>query len=88
MREDTITEMKNTVDRINSRINNAVGWTSKQLEDRMLEITTMKHSKREKKKRNERSLRDIWGNIKSTNICIMGKRENREGKSLRKYLNR
>ena len=54
----------------------------------MLEITAMKQIKRAKKKRNEHSLRDLWDNTKCTNICIMGERENRERKSLRKYLNR
>ena len=48
--------MKNTAERINSRINDAVEQTSKQLEDRMLEITAMKQIKRAKKKRNEHVL--------------------------------
>ena len=41
-------------------------------------------------KRNEDSLRDLWDNIKCTNICIIGapEGEERERKDLRKYLKR
>ena len=54
----------------------------------MLEITAIKQIKRAKKKLNEHSLRDLLDNIKCTNICIIGERENRERKSLRKHLNK
>ena len=38
-------------------------------------------------KLNEDSLRDIWDNIKHSNICITGvQKEKRERKGLRKYL--
>ena len=40
-------------------------------------------------KRNEESLRDLWDNIKPTNIHIIGvPEEKRERKDLRKYLKR
>ena len=39
-------------------------------------------------KRNEDSLRDLWDNIKCSNICIIGvsEAEERERKDLKKYL--
>ena len=39
-------------------------------------------------KRNEDSLRDLWDNIKCTNICVIGVPEEEERKALRKYLKR
>jgi len=39
-------------------------------------------------KRNEDSLRDLWDNIKHTNIHIIGVPEEDERKDLRKYLKR
>ena len=86
---NTITEMKNTLDGINSRITEAEEWIS-ELEDRMVEITAMEQNKEKRMKRNEDSLRDLWDNIKQTNILIIGvpEREERERKDLRKYLKR
>ena len=37
----------------------------------MVEITAMEHNKEKRMKRNEHSLRDLWHNIKHTNICII-----------------
>ena len=39
-----------------------------ELEDRMLEITAEAHNKGKRMKRIEDSLRDLWDNIKHTNI--------------------
>ena len=39
-------------------------------------------------KRNEESLRDLWDNIKHTNISIIGIPEGEERKDLSKYLKR
>ena len=66
---NTITEMKNTLDGINSRITEAEEWIS-ELEDRMVEITAMEQNKEKRMKRNEDSLRDLWDNIdrKSTRL--------------------
>ena len=44
----------------------------------MMEITAMEQNKEKKMKRNENSLRDIWDNIKQTNICIKGVPEGEE----------
>ena len=62
-----ITEMKNTLEGINSRITDAEEQTS-ELEDRMAEITAEEQNKEKKMKRNVDSLRDLWDNIKHTNI--------------------
>ena len=74
------TEMNNTLEAISNRIIEAE-WISN-LEDRMVEITAEKQNieKRMKKKKttkqtkkkNEDSLRDLWNNIKHTNIHIIG----------------
>ena len=68
---NTITEMKNTQDGINSRITEAEGRIS-DLEDRVVEFTAMEHNKEKRMKRNEDSLRDLWDNIKCNNIRIRG----------------
>ena len=49
-----------------------------ELEDRMVEITATEQNKENRMKRNEESLRDIWDNIKHTNICIIGVPEGEE----------
>ena len=41
-------------------------------EDREVEITSTEQSKEKRMKRNEDSLRDLWDNIKCTNIRIIG----------------
>ena len=68
---NTITEMKNTLEGINSRITEAEEQIS-DLEDRRVEITTVEQNKEKRVKRNEDSLRDLWDNIKCTNIHIRG----------------
>ena len=74
---NTITEMKNTLERINSRITEAEGHTS-DLEDRMVEFTPVEQYKEKRMKRNEDGLRELWDNIKHTNICIIGVPEGEE----------
>ena len=74
---NTITEMKNTVEGMNSRITEAEEWIS-ELEDRMVEFTVTEHNKEKRMKRNEDSLRDLWDNIKRTNIHIIGVPEGEE----------
>ena len=76
---NTITEMKNTLEGINSRITEAEEWIS-DLEDRMVQFTATEQNKEKRMKRNEDSLRDLWDNIKCTNILIIGvpEREARE----------
>ena len=83
--KNIITEMKNALEGINSRLNDTEEWIS-ELEDRLVEITDAEQKKR--MKRNEDSLRDLWDNIKCTNIHVIGVPEGveRERKELRTYL--
>ena len=67
---NTITEMKNTLEGTSSRVTEAEEWIS-DLEDRMVEITAVEKNKEKRMKRNEDSLRDLWDNIKHTNIHII-----------------
>ena len=73
---NTITEMKNTLEGINSRITEAEHISD--LEDRRVEFTAMEQNKEKRMKRNEASLRDLWDNIKLNNICIIGVPEGEE----------
>ena len=76
---NTITKMKNTLEEINNRITEAEEQIS-ELEDTMVEITAKEQNKEKKKKRNENSLRDLWDNIKGTNIQIIWVPEEEEKK--------
>ena len=73
---NTITEIKNTLKGINSRISEAEEQIS-ELKDKMMEITSEEQNK---VKRTEDSLRDLWVNIKRTNIRIIGVPEEEEKK--------
>ena len=86
---DTITEMKTTLEGINSRITEAEKQIS-DLKDRMVEFTAVQQNKEKGMKRNEDSLRDLWDNIKCNYIHILGvpEGEERERKDPRKYLKR
>ena len=64
---NTINEIKNSLDGINSRITEAEKRIS-DLEDKIVEITTAEQNKEKGMKRIEDSLRDLWDNIKRTNI--------------------
>ena len=68
---NTINEMKNSPEGINSRITEAEEWIS-DLEDKIVEINTAEQNKEKRMTRNEDSLRDLWYNIKHTNIRIIG----------------
>ena len=64
---NTITKIKNTLEGNNSRIIESEEWIS-ELEDRMVEITAEEQNKGRGMNRIEDSLRDLWDNIKCTNI--------------------
>ena len=70
MMNDTINEIKNTLE-VNSRITEAEEWIS-DLEDRIKEITATEQNNENRKKKIKDSFRDIWNNIKRTNIQIIG----------------
>ena len=79
MMNNTITEIKNTLEGINNRINEAEERIN-DLEDKIVEITTTEQNKEKRMKRIEDSLRDLWDNIKHTNIRIIGVAEKEEEK--------
>ena len=54
-------------------------WIS-DLEDKILEITTAEQNKEKRMNRIGDSLRDLWDNIKRTNIPIIGVPEDEEKK--------
>ena len=76
---NTITKIKNTLEGNNSRIIEPEERIS-ELEDRMVEITAEDQNKAKRKKRIEDSLRDLWDNIKCTNIWVVGIPEEEEKK--------
>ena len=85
---NTINEIKNSLEEINNRIPEAEEQIS-DLEDKIVEITTAEQNKEKRMKRIEDSLRDLWDNIKGTNIRIVGvpeKEEKKKGSD--KYLKR
>ena len=77
--KNIITEVKNTLEGINSRISEAEEQISK-LEDKMMETTADEENKVKRMKRAEHSLRDLWDNIKCSNIQIIGVPEEEEKK--------
>ena len=64
---NTIIEIKNILEGINSRISEAEEQNSR-LEDKMVEINSEEQNKVKRMKRTEDSLRDLWDNIKCANI--------------------
>ena len=64
--KNTIKEIKNSLEGINSRITEAEEGIS-DLEDKIVEITTAGQNKEKRTKRIEDSLRDLW-DIKHTYI--------------------
>ena len=79
MMNNQINEIKNSLEGINSRITEAEERIS-DLEDKIVEITTAEQNKQKRMKRIEDSLRDLWDNIKCTNIYIIGVPEGEERK--------
>ena len=63
----TVTEIKNTLEGINSRISEAEEQIS-ELEDKMVEITSEEQNKVERMKRTEDSFRHFWDHVKCTYI--------------------
>ena len=66
---NTTTEIKNTLERINSKISEAEQIN--ELEDKMVEITSEEQNE-VKRMRITDSLRDLWDNIKCTTFRIIG----------------
>ena len=51
---------------------------NKQVEDRLVEITDAEQKREKRLKTNEENLRELWDNIKCTNIRIIGVPEGEE----------
>ena len=80
-----ITEIKNTLEGISSRISEAKECIS-ELEDKMVKIASEEQNKVKRMKRTEDSLRDLWENIKCTDIQ-QGSQKKRKRKGMKKILN-
>ena len=64
-------DIKNTLEGTNSRITEAEDRIS-EVGDRMVEINESERKKEKWIKRNEDNLRDLWDNIKHSNIRFIG----------------
>ena len=78
---NTINEIKNYLEGINSRKTEAEEWIS-DLEDKTVKITSAEPNEEKRMKRIEDSLRYLWDNIKHTNIRIIGVPEEEEKKKV------
>ena len=59
---NTINEIKNTLEGINNRISEVKEWNN-ELEYKMVEITAEEQNKVKRMKRTEDSLRDLWDKL-------------------------
>ena len=74
--QNTITEIKNSLDATNRRIE--AEEQISEVGDRLVEITDMEQKREKRPKRNKDSLRELWDNIKCTSIRIIGMSEGEE----------
>ena len=65
--DNTISEIKNTLEGTNSRITEAENRIN-EVEGKMVEISEAERKKAKRIKRNEDNLRELWDNVKSPNI--------------------
>ena len=72
-------EIKNTLERTNSRITEAEDRIS-EVEDKMVEINEAERKKKKRIKRNEDNFRDLWDNVKCPNILTIGVPEEEDKK--------
>ena len=75
--QNTITEIKNSLEAANSRIQDAEERIS-EMEDRWVEMTDAKQKRGKRLKTKEERLRELWDNVKHTNIRIIGVPEGEE----------
>uniref|UniRef100_A0A8D1TM55 L1 transposable element RRM domain-containing protein n=1 Tax=Sus scrofa TaxID=9823 RepID=A0A8D1TM55_PIG len=82
--QHTITDIKNSLEAANSRIQEAEEQIS-EVGDRLVEITDAEQKREKRLKTNEESLRELWDNVKRTNIRIIGgQKEKRERRGQKK----
>ena len=72
------------LEEINNKISVVEEWIS-ELEDTIVEITSEEQNKIKRMKRIDDSLRDLWDNIKCTNIWIIGVPEEEEKRVSEKF---
>ena len=84
---NTITEIKSTLEGTKSRITEAEDRIS-EVEDRMVEINEAERKKEKRMKRNEDNLGDLWDNVKCPSIQIIGVPEEDKKKGMKKCLRR
>ena len=75
--QNTITEIKNSLEAANSRKREAEEQIS-EVEDRLVEITDVEQKREKRLKPNEERLRELWDNMKCTNMHIIGVPEGEE----------
>ena len=68
-KNSTRADLKNTLEGINSRKTEVEEWIS-YVEDFVVEITATEKNE-EKRMNTEEALRDLWEDIKCTNVCII-----------------
>ena len=73
---NSINDIKNTLEGINSRIMEA----EDRISEVMVEINESERKKEKRIKRNEDNLRDLWDNVKHPNIWIIGVPEEEDKK--------
>ena len=76
---NTITDIKNTLEGNNNRLTEAEEWNS-ELEGRMVEIVADEQNKAKRMKVIEESFRDLWDSIKHTSIWAIEVSEEEEKK--------
>ena len=75
--QNTFTEIKNSLEAAKSRIQLKEEQISK-VEDRLEEIKDAEQKREKRLKTNEESLRELWDNVKCTNIPTIGVPEGKE----------
>ena len=79
---NTITEIKNTLEGINGRISQPEEWII-ELENKMVKITANEQNKVKRMKRTEDSLRYLWDNKTHQHLNYKGPRKRREKERVR-----
>ena len=88
MMNNTINEIKNSLEVTKSRITEAEEWIS-DLIDKIVEITTTEQNKERRMKTIERGLTDLWEPLNTPTFELQGsQKKKRKRKGLRKYLKR
>ena len=85
--DNTITEIKSTLEGTKSRITEAEDRIS-EVEDRMVEINEAERKTEKRVKGKEDHLRNLWDNVKCPSIQIVGVPEEDKKKGMRKCLRR